>query len=565
MAYTSAATTLLLCLMLTLTGLLSSAACASQAELLKQLEMMEQLDELDRKEFNRLLEQADLCSEQLDFSCARQHMREAAPLIFDPAMEQRFDASQSYYQEMQNYAADLIQETIDYRPLVQFRELCPDPFADYGNSEARGNDFHRVASRWIDRRTQHEEFVACKEAFDDGYDIDDWADSLAEMQALEKQLDHRSKAAVHELSRASEQRRIRSYIEDEEDTYQDVMRDYARQLSYLARRDAGHSSGSGDWMDALNTSLQAMNQQMQANNQQIRRNLDKLQQEAVRQARRRREENRAAIAARVREQQQRQKLLAERQHRLQRLRKQQKQTAANREPAMTYVRGEDQNRIISNSYGSVNLGGGAQNTQTGAVRFDYRRSGPDPQSSTGNSQASGSANSGNHPTAQVASSGHTAPTGTGTSGMPYATSGAPSATPATGSGNTKKPQIEQHVWKAYAADNQSDGLLSTRENTIYSNMTGTIRFLHTFYRKSYTDKCTIDYGTLWVVDWEYHGEKELRFSNYFPTPEDARRAWFDHKNSPGKEKSYSDRYEDIERVLRNDGCESVARGKWVHY
>jgi len=333
MAYTTAATTSMLCLIFTVIGLVPSVARASQADLLKQLEMMEQMDVLDRLEFQELLEEADRCAEQLDFSCARQHMSEARPLMFDPAMEQSYNASQSYYQEMQNFAADLIQETIDHRPLVQFKEICPDPLEDYSSSEARGYDFDSVASDWNDRRTQHEEFVACKEAFDDSYDIDDWADSLAEMQALEKQLDHRSKAAVHKLSLASEQSKIRSYIEEEKDTYQDVMRDYDSRLVYLARRNASNSSG--DWMDALNASLQAVNQQMQANNQQILNNLNRLQQEAIRQNRQRYDESRVAAAAQVREQKRVQNLMAEQQRQQQLLRERQKQIIATSKPSIT--------------------------------------------------------------------------------------------------------------------------------------------------------------------------------------------------------------------------------------
>lgn len=334
MVYSPAATTSLFCLMCTLTGLLpSTALAASQADLLKQLDMMEQMDELDRQEFYELLEQSDRCAEQLDFSCSRQHMSEARPLMFEPEMEQSYNASQSYYQEMQNFAADLIQETIDLRPQVQFKNICPDPLADYSRREIGGQDFDRIADNWIERHAQHEEFLACKEAFDDSYDIDDWADSLAEMQALEKQLDHRSKATVHELSLASEQRGIDRYIEGEIDTYKDMVRDYDSRLVYLARRNASNSSGN--WMDALNTSLQAMNQQMQANNQQILNNVNRLQQEAVRQNQRRYEQSRAAVAAKVREQKKVQELMAEQQRQQQLLRERQKQIIASSKPSIT--------------------------------------------------------------------------------------------------------------------------------------------------------------------------------------------------------------------------------------
>jgi len=336
MAYTTAATTSMLCLIFTVIGLVPSVARASQADLLKQLEMMEQMDVLDRLEFQELLEEADRCAEQLDFSCSRQHMKEASSLMFEPAMEQRYQASQSYYQEMQNFAADLIQETIDNRPLAHFKAFCPDPLEDYSRSETRGYDFDRVSSLWIDRHAQHEEFVACIEAFDDSYDIDDWADLLAEMQALEKQLDHRSKADVHELNLASEQRRIRRYIEEEKDTYRDMMRDYESRVLYLARTNSNSSgSGSGDWMTALNSSLQTINQQLQANNQQLQNNLKKLQQDAFRQNQQRREESSARIAAKVREQKRLEKLMAEQQRQQQLLQERQKQIIATSKPSIT--------------------------------------------------------------------------------------------------------------------------------------------------------------------------------------------------------------------------------------
>ncbi len=554
MTYPAAATTSLLCLLFTLTGLTPSTAHASQAELLQQLEMMEQMDELDRQEFNQLLQQADQCAEQLDFSCTRQRMHEASPLMLDPDMEQRYHASQSYYQTMQGYAAGLIQDSIDYRPLAQLKEICPDPFADYSRYETEGNDFYSVSSRWIRRRTQHEEFVACKDAFSESYDISSWTDSLAQMQALEQQLDHRKLAAIHDLSRASERRKILDYIDDEEDTYQDVLHDYADQLSFLARRDANNSgSGSTNWMDALNTGLQAMNQQLQANNQQFQNNLNQLQQDIIRQNQQRREENRAAIAAKAREQKQQQNLLAAQQRQQQQLREQ--QLAANSKPTTLYTRGPDQHRTIGNTTGSVNLGGGPQNTQTGAVRFDYQGSRPGQQNSATGNQISASANRSNTPSSALAPAGNTPSSGSGSTAFPSA---------GTGTNDTETALIEQHVWKAYSADNQSEGLLTSKENIIY-DMTGTVRFVHTFYRKSHTDSCTIDYGTLLLIDWEYHGKKALLFREYSVSHGDALNAWFEHKNGTSRYKDYSLNYEDIERALRHEDCQSVARGKWVNY
>lgn len=334
MAYTTAPTNSLLCLMFTVTGLVSSTVFASDADLVKQLEMMEQMDLLDRLEFQELLEQADRCAEQLDFPCSRQHMKEARPLMFDPEMEQRYSASQTYFQDMQTHAAGLIQGTIDDRPLAQLKDICPDPFDDYSSREANSNDFNRVADRFVNRYNQYEEFMSCKEAFHDIYDLDSWADSLAQAQALEKQLDNRSKAAVHELSRASEIRKIDNYIDEVKDSYLDLQRDFTDQLNYIARRNSS-SSSSGNWMSALNTSLQAMNQQMQANNQQLQNNLKKLQQDAFRQSQKRREESRTSTSTKVREQERLEKLMAEKQRQQQLLQERQKQIIANSKPAIT--------------------------------------------------------------------------------------------------------------------------------------------------------------------------------------------------------------------------------------
>lgn len=557
MTYPTAATASLLCLLFTLTALPSVTARASQAELLQQLEMMEQMDELDRQEFNQLLQQADQCAEQLDFVCARQRMNDASPLMLDPDMEQRYQASQSYYQTMQGYAAGLIQDSIDYRPLAQFKEICPDPFADYSRYEAEGNDFHSVSSRWIKRRSQHEEFIACKETFSRSYDIDGWTAALAEKQTLEKSLDNRSKSGIHNLSRQSEIRKIHAYIDEEGDSYQEVMNDYAEQLSFLARRDSS-SSSSGDWMDSLAVGLQNLNQQLQNNNQQIQNNINQIHQQVARENQQRRQQNQEAIAAKARQQRQQQKLLAEQKRQLQLQHERQKQIAANSKPTTLYTRGPDQHRTIGNATGSVNLGGGPQNTQTGAVRFDYQGSRPDQQNSANGSPVSASARPGNTPSSVLASAGNTPSPGNSSPGLPSSGSNTP------GSSDTASALIEQHVWKAYSAEKQSEGLLTTKENTMYE-MTGTVRFVHTFYRKSYTDRCTIDYGTLLLVDWEYHGKKALQFREYFVSHGDALDAWFEHKNGTSRYKDYSQNYEDIERALRHEDCQSVARGKWVNY
>ena len=67
-----------------------SLAETSQQEMLRQLEMLEQLDDMDRQTFNRLTDEADSCAGNLNFTCVKQKLADARPLIIDDRMQQRF-------------------------------------------------------------------------------------------------------------------------------------------------------------------------------------------------------------------------------------------------------------------------------------------------------------------------------------------------------------------------------------------------------------------------------------------------------------------------------------------
>jgi len=425
-----------------------SLAETSQQEMLRQLEMLEQLDDMDRQTFNRLTDEADSCAGNLNFTCVKQKLADARPLIIDDRMQQRFAASEEYHQTMQDHAVELISQTMAQRPLATFKEACPDPFADYSSYESESNSMSWVSDRWLERQSEHDEFVACSDAFNNIYDFNAWSSSLAEMQSLQKQLDTNTGAGIHKLSRQSEIRSINNYIDDEEATYQRALDDYMSQLAFLARK-ANSNQSSGDWMTALNSTLQTINNDMQASvdsHNEFMAKINRMREDSQRQKRQREQQQaQARREAEMRRQQQiRQQQIRQQQIRQQQLERQrQQQLAANNKPTHTYTRGPEQHRTIGNSTGSVNLGGGPQNTQTGAVRFDFQ--------GDGNGSAGSSSNNGNTSASNSSrNSGGNNSYGSSTGGN--ASTDDNSTKTGTGSGQNQKKQQRQQEQEKQAAE-----------------------------------------------------------------------------------------------------------------
>jgi|GEM_PF-6133223 len=234
----------------------------------------------------------------------------------------------------------------------------------------------------------------------------------------------------------------------------------------------------------------------------------------------------------------------------------------NQKAETIYTRGPDQHRTIGNSTGSTNLGGGPQNTQTGAVRVDQATS-----RSAGNKHNTGSSNNLAYNNTTVNSDSGSA------SGQQQPVQSMPPGV--TGSNenkgnNDQTPRgidtLPQYIWSATQAKKESEGLGTTKSSLIFSQMRCRVGFVHNLYRPSLTDDCTVDYGRVLVTQWEFYDELEPKLKLYHLNHGTALDEFPERKNLGYNYKNYSIRPENIEEYLRDKkGCKSVARGKWVTF